>query len=343
MDNVTHTLTALVLGRALGLGARPASRRVPYATAALVVAANVQDIDWFALAAGARAYLEAHSGFHSLAGAVVLGAGVGLGFWSYARRRQPSRLAGLRNLLLVSLLGALSHSLLDWATPEGATWLWPLRRTWYALDWLPYVDLWLLVILLFGLGVPSLFRLIGEEIGTRPSAGGLRRGAYAALVAAAVLVAGRATLHSEAVGQLESHLYRERMPLRAAAFPTPLNPLRWTGVAETDSTYEAVEQVLRGPRRSFEVTATYYKPSPSPALTAALTTRSAQAFLAWARFPHASVTPQGGGGRLHLVDVRSSVLVPRPRGFGAWVDVNSRLEVEWESVTFERAGEEPPS
>lgn len=341
MDNFTHTLTALVLARGLGLGFRPAGRAVPYATAALLVAANVQDLDTLAFLGGARAYLECHVASHSLAGAAVLGTSVALAFWVRARKRPQAHL--LRNLLLVSLLGVFSHSLLDWTTPEGMSWAWPFKSTWYALDWFPYVDLWLLVILLLGLGIPSLFRLIGEEIGVRPSDRGLRRGAYAALAAAALLLAGRASLHSEGVEQLGSRLYRERTPLRAAAFPTPLNPLRWNGLAETDSTYERVELVLWGPRRGQELVATFYKPPPSPALTAALATRSAQRFLSWARFPHASINPQGGGWRIQLVDLRAAAVTPRSRGFVVWVDVNSRLEVEWETVTFGRLDDEPPS
>lgn len=343
MDNLTHTLAALVLARAglTRLGSKPAA--APYATATLAVAANTPDIDLAYLLGGTTTYLDYHRTWtHSLVGAAVLGAGVALAFWRLAQRRQPVQ-GRLRTLLLVGCLGGLSHSLMDWTTPYGTQLLWPANRTWYALDWFSLIDPWLLAILLLGLALPALLGLIGEEIGARRSGGGERWGAWLALGACVLLAAGRATLHADAVAQLESRLYRGRTPLRVGAFPTPLNPFRWNGVAETDSTFEAVA-LARFPASSTrgDSLTTFYKPSSTPPLDAALATRTARVFLAWARFPQAEVSPIPGGWRVRLRDLRYHRDAPRPRLLVVWIELDARLEVMRESLRMGRPEEEPP-
>ncbi|MFQ5662596.1 MAG: metal-dependent hydrolase [Terriglobia bacterium] len=333
MDNVTHTLTALVLARA------GAQRLAPYATAALVVAANVSDIDYLSFLGSAASYLEyRYAWTHSLAGAAVLGAGVAVGFWGIARRRRPQP-RRLRNLLAVSLLGVLSHSFLDWTTASGAQLLWPVKDTRYALDWLAFTDPWLLIILVLGLLLPALFRLVAEEIGARRSDAGLRRGAWTALAACALLVAGRAVLHRDAVAQLESRLYQSRTPVRAAALPTPLNPLRWEGVVETDTTYETVGLTLFQSRQGFEPATTFYKPSPSPALEAALSTPAARRFLSRARFPQAVITPAAEGWRVELRELASGAEPFGSRNLLVQIELNRELEVLTEKIRSGRRTE----
>ena len=56
MDNITHTLTAVMLSRA-GL-----NRLSPHATALLVVAANAHDLDILCAIAGSANYLHYHRG-----------------------------------------------------------------------------------------------------------------------------------------------------------------------------------------------------------------------------------------------------------------------------------------
>lgn len=333
MDNLTHTLMALVLARTLRFRSGQAGLP-PYATPALVMAANLPDLDYLAALGGPPAYLEyRYAGAHSLAGAAVLAAGGAALVWSLARRRQPplTRSAGLK-LWLVCLLGTASHSLMDWASAYGTELLWPFRRDRYALDWFASIDLWLLVILLLGLALPALFRLISEEIGAQRSETGARWGAWVALAACALLAAGRASLHADAVGQLEARLYRGRSPLRAGAFPTPLSPFQWNGVVETDTTFEAGEldqRPGRGP--GGESFTTFYKPASLPALEAALSTPTAERFLAWARFPHAEVSPTANGWQIRLRDLRFAAGA-RPRVTAIWMELNPELELRAEGA-----------
>ena len=325
MDPVTHSLTGLVLAHALLPARRAAATR--YATAALVAAANVPDLDIFYRLAGPLAFLEQNRGWtHSLPAAAALAAGVALGTQALGRRRGHE--VSLRLLLPLCLAGAATHLLLDWATADGTRLLWPVKSARYALDWFPYIDPWLLGLLLLGLGLPALFRLIGEEIGARRKEG-VSAGAWVALLACALLGAGRATWHADAVGQLESRLYRNRMPVRAGAFPLPLTPLAWHGVVETGTTFETLT-VTRS--RSGETFSTFYKPAPSPALEAALETRTAEVFLAWARFPHVEISPTGAGWRIRLRDLATADAAPRFRRVAAWIELDGNLKVLEEEV-----------
>lgn len=337
MEPVTHTLTGLVLGRA------GANRLAPYATPALLVAANVSDIDVLHILGGATSYLEHHRTWsHSLLGGTLLGAGVALVFWSLARRRPGSRAGELGRLLVVCLLGAYSHLVLDWSTPYGTQLLWPVKQRWYALDWFPFINLWMPAILLLGLALPALFALISEEIGARRSQRGARWGAWMALVVCAALAATHAWFHAEGEALLESRLYGDRTPVRVAAFPTALNPFRWRGVVETATTYETMELTLLGGPRGRRDFSTFYKPAGRPALEAALATRTARVFLSWARFPHATITPWGEGWRIRLRDLRYGADAPPTRRFVAWIDLSPKLDVLGEELRWGRSAEEPP-
>jgi inner membrane protein len=325
MDPITHTLTGLTLARA------GADRLGPYATATILVAANVPDLGLLYLLGGGAPSLEQPMWTHSLVGGVALGAAVGLVFWRQARHKP--RPPHMPKLVLTGALGALSHLLLDWSTALGLPLLWPFHNPRYALDWFPGLDLWLLLILLLGLSLPMLFHLIAEEIGARRSPAGPRRGAWMALVACLLLAAGRYSLHSQAVAQLESRLYNNRSPLRAGAFPTAFSPFRWRGVVETGTTFEVADMSLLATGRAFETFSTHYKPEPSPALEAALASRAGQAFLSWARFPQAEVVPAvGGGWQVKLENLRYTSGGRSFYNFSAHIELDASLQVREEAI-----------
>ena len=301
MDPLTHTITGWLVARA-GL-----ERAAPYATPTLLVAANIPAVDIVQALGGGTFYLAHYRTWsHSLIGAAVLGAAVGLAFWKLATRlRQGSGGQGVApsRLMALGIVGAMTHLLLDWMTAGGAQLLWPFHGARYALDWFPQMDLWLFVALVLGVALPGLFRLITEEIGARSTRGGMLAGAWLALAALMVLAAGRGVLHSEAAAKLEARLYKGRTPLRLGAFPTPLNPFGWIGVVETEGTHELVNVTLLG--RGDETEETLYKPAGSPAADRALDTDEAHAFLGWARFPAATMTPRvDHGWGVELRDLR---------------------------------------
>ncbi|MGH9814060.1 MAG: hypothetical protein ACRD4T_13090, partial [Candidatus Acidiferrales bacterium] len=173
--------------------------------------------------------------------------------------------------------------------------------------------------------------------GARTTRAGARRGAWVALIALVVLAGLRWNLHGEAVAQLDARLYDGRTPLRVAAFPMPLNPFRWQGVAETDSTHERVDVVLLG-RRGEAESRTIYKPAAAPALDAALAAGSARSFLAWARFPRATLTPAPGGWEVQLDDLRFATESGHPRMFRVRIEVNRESDLVGEEIRFSPFG-----
>ena len=115
MDNLTHSLTGLLLSRA-GL-----NRFYPRATLVLIVSANIPDIDVLAIARGPLYYFEQHRGItHSLAALPVmalLSALVGCAFGRTMR--------GWLAAWGLAIIGVASHLLLDWTNIYGIRLLFP--------------------------------------------------------------------------------------------------------------------------------------------------------------------------------------------------------------------------
>jgi inner membrane protein len=154
MDNVTHTLFALTLARTrLGRSGRGA-------TAALVLASNAPDIDIVATLGGTANYLAWHRGpTHGPLGIAGLGALTAAIVWAWIRFRE--RNGGERSavappatfgrLLMLSVLGVSAHILMDLPTSYGTRLLSPFDWRWFAVDWMPIVDIYLLTALGAGL------------------------------------------------------------------------------------------------------------------------------------------------------------------------------------------------
>ena len=140
MDNLTHSLLAGAIART------PLGRRSPLSGVALVVAANVPDLDVLVrFAGGLPYYLVYHRGVtHSVAGMLFIALALGLLFGALerlrARRRgEPPPRAGPGPAVLV---GLASHLGLDWLNVYGVRpWL-PLSGTWHHGDLAFIVDPW---------------------------------------------------------------------------------------------------------------------------------------------------------------------------------------------------------
>lgn len=154
MDNITHSLIGAVLGQA-GL-----KRRTGLAMPALIIGANIPDID-----AACFFWLEGteHLGFrrgitHGPPAMVLLPLVLAGLLWSFdrwqARRgtRPEERLpVSFKWLYLLSLVGTLSHPLFDWFNVYGIRLLEPFSSQWFYGDTLFIIDVWLWALL--GLGV----------------------------------------------------------------------------------------------------------------------------------------------------------------------------------------------
>src|ERR1700726_5029443 len=151
MDNVTPPLFALTLART------PLGRAGRGTTATLVLASNAPDIDVVATARGARSYLTWHRGpTHGPLGIVGLGLLAAWVVWvglSILEKRSPSGepRAPFRLLATIAIISVLFHLLMDLPTSYGLRFLSPFDWHWFAIDWMPIIDVYLLIVLAVGL------------------------------------------------------------------------------------------------------------------------------------------------------------------------------------------------
>jgi len=330
MEPVTHALTSLALGRA---GFNKISRA---ATPILLVSGLLADVDWITRFGGASAFLRGHrTAAHSIVGGAVIAAAVAAGSWLLGRKYSKFEV-GLFSALIISAAGAGTHVLLDLLNGYGVMLLWPFSAKWYAWDLAYPVDSWILFFLLAGLLLPELFRLVLEEIGSKPKRHGRQRGAIVGIAFAVLVIAGRAFAHERAMALLDSRNYRGQTPLQVAAFPKPSNPFLWSGVVETDNAVFNPEVPL-GFGREFdpELADAHFKPQPSLPLKNAVASPTAGEFFNFARFPLASVQPEGDGFQIRLRDMRFESELPGRRGVVAVIDLNAQSLVIGQRLEFE--------
>jgi inner membrane protein len=330
MDPVTHALTSIALGRA-GL-----NKLARAATPMLVVSGLLADVDWVTRLGGADAFLRGHrTATHSLVGTAVIATVVAAGFW-FAGRLQPKFAVKLFPAVALCAIGAGTHLLLDLLNGYGVKLLWPFRARWFSWDLAYPVDFWILFFLLAGLLLPELFRLVLEEIGSKPARRGRQRGAIIGLALVALVIGGRAFAHQRAIAMLDSRAYGGQTPLAVAAFPRPSNPLVWDSVVETDNSVMNLEVPLM-PGREFdpELGETHFKPQDSSALKNAIGSPLAIEFLNFARFPLASVQPEGDGFQVRLRDMRFESELAGRRGIVCVVHLNAQNLVISERMEFD--------
>ncbi len=151
MDPLAHTLLGATLAES-GL-----KRRSRYATATLLIGANLPDIDAVANFWGADMALHARRGVtHGVLAMVALPLLLAAAIWLWNRWRgstAPVDAPDFRPRAIVGLafLGVLSHPALDWLNTYGVRLLMPFSGQWYYGDTLFIVDPW--AWLLLGAGI----------------------------------------------------------------------------------------------------------------------------------------------------------------------------------------------
>ena len=291
MDNLTHTLTGLMLSRA-GL-----DRLTPRAGLVAAIAANIPDMDAVTIAAGTETYFRYHRGFtHSLLCAPFIAVLPVLAVAAIFRTRLPWVRAWL-----LSFLAVLSHLLLDFTNPYGIRLFLPFSDAWPGLDSTHVIDIWIWAILLTGVCWPMLSSLVSSEIGAMRSKG--RGMAVTALVLLAFYDTGRYFLHERAMATLQSRVYDGAAPRRVVAFPGNFSPLRWTGWVQAERSWIAVDIDLT---QEFDPkpVATYWQPESPAALDLARPLPLFQHLSAFAKTPLWRVTPWDQGTKVELIDLR---------------------------------------
>jgi membrane-bound metal-dependent hydrolase YbcI (DUF457 family) len=343
LDNLTHSLFAATLART------PLSRAGRGTTAALILASNAPDIDILATAGGAVKYLEWHRGpTHGPLGvaglAVITAALVWVGRHLYDRLfganagesgvlLPPRRDASFGILVAVSLIGIVLHVLMDLPTVYGTRLLSPFDWRWFAVDWMPIVDVYLLTALVVG--------LLGRPTPTQRRA----KAAFVLLLMAANYGV-RAASHRQAL-VLAPQLFGPALPppcdlptedaplldswprpstpspptagsrclVELAAMPSFTSPFRWRIIAHLSNAYEIhdidlLDQRFREPGHDsaalWRLTLRYPNVW-TPAVQHAATTELAQVFLGFSRYPAArSAVDASGVTTVRWTDVRFS-------------------------------------
>lgn len=330
MDNLTHTLTAVALSQA-GF-----NRKTRFATLALVIGVNLPDVDLAARVGGSTTYLKYHRGItHSALGVTALAAMLAALVYVLGRRAAPKKsLPPIDGhwLFAACWIATASHLLLDLTNSYGVRPFLPFDGRWYAWDIMNIVDPVLWVLLLAGLAMPAIFRLVSEEVGARKP--DYRWGAIFSLACMVLLWGLRSFAHSRALDMLDAHTYRQENPVRLGAFPSLANPFAWTGIVETDSGFHVLKVNALENDLDPKTSRLYNKPESSPALEAALKTRTGTVFSGFARFPWARVEQTEDGLDVTLQDLRFLSRSSRRRSFTAEIRLDRDLRVQSESFSF---------
>ena len=212
MDNLTHSLIGAVLGQA-GL-----KRRTGLAMPALIIGANIPDIDATCTIYGVEALAMRRGITHGPIAMVVLplvltALLIGWDRWQDRRgTRPPGRLpVHPRWLLALAFIGTVSHPLFDWMNNYGVRLLEPFSSTWFYGDVLFIIDPWLWAMLIAGVWL-SLRR-------ERAGVAGWRRPAQMVVVAGCAYVALNIAITWLVVAQVERAAPR---PDQIVASPVPL-------------------------------------------------------------------------------------------------------------------------
>ncbi|MEP6706605.1 MAG: metal-dependent hydrolase [Pyrinomonadaceae bacterium] len=163
MDNLTHSLTGLIVAKT-GI-----ERLSPAATTVCVITANAPDLDGLILLTSGRwTYLQHHRGItHSIAGTLVLIFLVPsicyAGDLALAQiRKRPGRLR-YGPLLLASSIAGVTHPIMDWTNNYGVRLLLPWSGKWFYGDLVFIIDP-LLWIVLGGAGYLLTSRSKGQSV-----------------------------------------------------------------------------------------------------------------------------------------------------------------------------------
>jgi len=334
MDNLTHSLFALTLAQT------PLRRAGRGAALALVLASNAPDSDLVvALTSGSQAYLSAHRGSShgplGVAGLAIVVATLVYGGrrWRQRQQRGPSAFsahsakigtvplfatsesadASFASLVGLALIGTLAHVLMDLPTSYGTRSLSPFDQTWYTLDWIPIIDVYLWGLLGAGLVAvwvkPTLRTPIASIVLALMTANyGLRAGLHEAALRRATAGGHGPRAILNAWPDAPSPKLPSDYPCAAdpcavttAALPTFGSPFRWLILHQFSNGYRVTQLDLLA---IAEEPLGWAPHTADPIVERAREASAPAAFLAFSRFPLAYVERSETDTIVILTDLR---------------------------------------
>lgn len=281
-------LTGACLSRALGL-----HRRIRHATLALVIAAELPDIDYVYAAGGPLTYFQHHRGWtHSLLWLPVM-AVIAIGFvwlwhrWKVYRKAGDSALPlNWPALLGYSCIALLTHLLLDWTNNYGIRPFAPFNPRWYQGEIVFIFEPVIFALLLLALILAPIFRLTDKEVGATRTGNAAQRLAILALLGVLCVWGLRFYEHNKAM-QLaqQQEMLNDASILRIGLNPMPINPFTWDAVIETPDFYQTGIIDTRTGTMTTTSQDIYWKGEVTPAVMAAKTSWLGRIYLDWSKFP----------------------------------------------------------
>jgi inner membrane protein len=345
MDPLTHTLVgANLAGTRLG-------GRTRLATAALVLGANLPDIDSILYFTG---HQDLALGFrrgwtHGVLALIILPFVQTALLLAYDRLRpHVHHRASAKWLLILSTIGILTHPALDWLNTYGVRWLMPLRTTWFYGDSVYIMDPWLWLILGIGwlanqrptFSLMTAWAIVSVLLAIVVMGRSPKYLAIVIVVAIVLLVAmlwraprplagialtigiayigGRIALHAMTASRVHEEMQRQGMSAsRLMVSPMPIDPFLWDVVAQTGDVYRYGRYSWLGHALKLEEPRLPVAKD-SPEWRIAQRDPSVHGFMSWVRFPWYEIERDAHGRRMLVHDARYAVR-RQSGGFGGVV------------------------
>jgi len=348
VDPIAHTLVGATLAKT-GL-----ERRSAYATAALIIGANLPDIDGITYFVGGDLGLYFRRGWTHGLPAIAIWPFLLAGALSLLGRGR----ARFGALFWLSLLAVATHPALDWLNTYGMRWLMPFDDRWFYGDAAFIVDPWIwlglggalflstshgtwrLVAWLLGAMAPCYLVLVGVS-GLLPAKLLFIMG-LVGLTAARVrnlprTALGGERLHRSALALISTYVLlmvalsalAQRWTLeklekdghtveKLMVGPTPMSPFTRDVVFSTSSSYRHGTLSIGASMRLNLSPEVIPRNESSPLASRALGLPEVRGFATWARFPWAEIEEEPHGFRVTLRDARYARR-RRSDGFGTAV------------------------
>jgi inner membrane protein len=296
VDNLCHTLVGAALAEA-GL-----KRRTQYGYAALMISANLADLDVLVFATDTLPVSFRRGWTHGIAAQLLLPLALTAVFVVMGRRRRRDGPRGRSStdalpvhagwLLALSYAGMYSHVFLDFLNTYGVRLLTPLDWRWFYGDALFIVDPILWIVLGAGLWLSR------RQQAAVPSRGAL---VFAACYVVVMLLSARAAR------EYVLDVWRTTRGIEPRALmvgPQPVTPLSKQIIVDAGDHYETGEFTWWSGGVTFHAE-TIPKNAHRREVAAAIETSEAvRGFLVWSRFPYWTMEPGSGGTDVTVRDMR---------------------------------------